>query len=135
MNSEQLNATRLAQIKERAEKATPGYWFADSHEWDGNKNLRYWTNSSALMGDGLCASVTKADAEFIAHAREDIPQLVAEVERLSRGRGISALQIRQLFGEVARLKQALRTARQLSEDSDMVIYVVNEALKDEEESE
>lgn len=69
MNSEQLNA-----IKERTEKADRGEWY------------RGVNNSvNARRGDynwGITDVISKENAEFIAHAREDIPQLIAEVERL-----------------------------------------------------
>lgn len=76
-----LTQDDLNMIKERAKKATPGPWYADDERWPGNANLQYWFNTHY---DGVGAAATKADAEFIAHAREDIPRLVAEVERLSK---------------------------------------------------
>jgi len=66
MNAEQLNA-----IKERAAKATPGPW-----------------RSAGLYGvrtqndEALSIPLRPEDATFIAYAREDVPALVAEVERL-----------------------------------------------------
>lgn len=66
MNAEQLNA-----IKERAEKAIPGPWYHNRHNEITTPN-----------GARLSQTVTGIDAEFIAHVREDIPALVAEVERL-----------------------------------------------------
>lgn len=74
-----LTQDDLNMIKERAKKATPGPWYADDERWPGNANLQYWFDTHY---DGVGAAATKADAEFIAHAREDIPRLVAEVERL-----------------------------------------------------
>jgi hypothetical protein len=74
-----LTQDDLNMIKERAKKATPGPWYADDERWPGNENLQYWFDTHY---DGVGAAATKADAEFIAHAREDIPRLVAEVERL-----------------------------------------------------
>lgn len=69
MNQEQLNA-----IKERVAKATPGPW-----EYD-NEERGIWNNG----GFNYLGTVTLShvDAEFIANAREDVPALVAEVERL-----------------------------------------------------
>lgn len=66
INAEQLNA-----IKERAAKATPGPWYHNRHNEISTPN-----------GARLAQTVTGLDAEFIAHAREDVPALVAEVERL-----------------------------------------------------
>ncbi|MGE7843942.1 hypothetical protein ACQKNX_24550 [Lysinibacillus sp. NPDC093712] len=80
MTPEQLNA-----IKERLAKATPGPW-----GFDKGDNLRedrrpavvehfdYEHGEWFIHGD--IADIS--DATFIAHARQDIPALVAEIERL-----------------------------------------------------
>lgn len=68
MNAEQLNA-----IKERAAKATPGPWYSHA---DGTIFLEHTKEIADVWTDN-----DKSDAEFIAHAREDVPALVAEVER------------------------------------------------------
>lgn len=68
----------LAAIRERAESATPGPWVAIpnvrpavvSDDGDG-----YWTDVADAFEE-------EADAEFVAHAREDVPALLAEVDRL-----------------------------------------------------
>jgi regulator of replication initiation timing len=51
-----VNSKELDVIRKRAEAATPGPWFAEA--------------------------ANTADAEFIAHARQDVPKLLAEIERL-----------------------------------------------------
>lgn len=64
----------LRQIRERAEKATAGPW-----------NTAYTTDDVFVLDEAdivLCASGRKEDAEFIAHAREDIPKLLAEIDWL-----------------------------------------------------
>lgn len=71
MNQEQLNA-----IKERVAKATPGPW-----EYD-EEDRGIW-NKGALNYLGT-VTLSHIDAEFITHAREDVPALVAEVERLQK---------------------------------------------------
>lgn len=80
-----INAEQLIAIKERAAKATPGPW-----DFDKGDNLRgdrrpaviehfdYDHGERFIHGD--IADIS--DAEFIANARQDIPALVAEVERL-----------------------------------------------------
>jgi hypothetical protein len=80
MTDEELEA-----IRERAEKATPGPWTTEQ-SYDGDPD------TPVLVGDGeyLCASPDDGvrgghlfeDADFIAHAREDVPALVAEIELL-----------------------------------------------------
>ncbi|MGE6602619.1 hypothetical protein ACQKEY_12920 [Lysinibacillus fusiformis] len=69
MNQEQLNA-----IKERVAKATPGPWEYDEDE------RGIWNKG----GFNYLGTVTLShnSAEFIAHSREDVPALVAEVEKL-----------------------------------------------------
>ncbi len=84
----------LKAIKERAEKATPGPW-----EWlsygDGFIQLQGQTECSEMnpvivpyicdtcaSRKAKCLSGSDEDRTFIAHAREDIPALLAEVERL-----------------------------------------------------
>lgn len=92
---------RLEEIKARAEKATPGPWSADDEHGDIPGAERAWCVSkitesgdyshdiaylSTDCADPIGTQET-ADAEFIAHAREDIPWLVAEVERLREYEG------------------------------------------------
>lgn len=75
-----ITNVELTQMKERAEKATAGPWenFGDS---------RVYTIDEELTADFDYATIChgfkeESDAAFIAHAREDVPRLVAEVERL-----------------------------------------------------
>lgn len=77
-----MNAEQLSTIKERAEIATDGPWFP--------AEMYYVASNIKDIGDGEWTSDTIAeintdnpfDAEFIAHAREDVPELVATVEQL-----------------------------------------------------
>ena len=73
-----MNATKLAEIKERAAQATEGPW-----EWRGGKLGNLGVKEAVLWSEysGKINS-TKRDAKFIAQARQDIPELLAEVERL-----------------------------------------------------
>lgn len=65
MHQEQLNA-----IKERVAKASHGPWMVIENEF-------VYSVSSVI------AAVSKiGDVYFITHAREDVPTLIAEVERL-----------------------------------------------------
>ena len=68
MTREQLDA-----IRARVEAATPGPWRAS--RWPSN-------NPSVMDAWGLSGMVTFADAVFCGHARQDVPDLLAEVERL-----------------------------------------------------
>ena len=61
----------LEEIKAREQAATKGPW---NH--NGKLDIRQ------DFGEWLCGAVKESDADFIAHARTDIPALIAEVEQL-----------------------------------------------------
>lgn len=71
----------LAAIGARERAATPGPWEPNGDDWRA-------TGEPALVcaGRSVVAVIqfegTDADAAFIAHAREDVPALIAEVRRL-----------------------------------------------------
>lgn len=80
----------LEAIKERCDAATPGPWALSSWtEWGATS---YGVKDVAPPGGTVRDSdpahrhcltpMEESDAAFIAHAREDVPALVAEVERL-----------------------------------------------------
>lgn len=75
MNEEQLQA-----IEERANKATPGPWMevAESGEWwlSGPEPTHF------VMSTNASEDILQADIDFIAHARADVPALIAEVRSL-----------------------------------------------------
>lgn len=99
--SEKLTDDRLREIKERAEKATKGPWVWKGHYLmqdclnaygfpeDGPWNTPHGTpiadDGSACEEYAPVIDIDGPDAHFIAHARTDIPDLLAEVERLSNG--------------------------------------------------
>lgn len=95
-----MTSEELQTIKERAEKATAGPWTMDRTR-EQIKGPRYTICNIAFDVDGRFEPETYAaykaiggvadedtnpfqdeDAAFIAHARSDIPALIAEVERL-----------------------------------------------------
>ncbi len=78
-----MNEQELAQIEERAAKATPGPW-----EMEIDWRYEYYSTFSWACGPETTAqdddeNQASSDADFIAHAREDIPALIAEVRRLT----------------------------------------------------
>ncbi|MFI8649493.1 hypothetical protein ACIGJL_05945 [Bacillus velezensis] len=80
--SGKLTKYQLEEIRQRAEITTKGFWNANiHHEWPGNENLRYWI---VTLEDGLAATVTKEDAEFIANAHQDIPALLNHINKLEK---------------------------------------------------
>ncbi|MEK4910619.1 hypothetical protein [Niallia sp. FSL M8-0099] len=73
LTTEQLNA-----IKERAEKATAGEWFVLHHT-----DIAVENPPGSSFADGIAFADGNDDAEFIAHARGDIPALLQTVEALT----------------------------------------------------
>lgn len=72
----------LDAIEARANAATPGPWCTDS--WEIYQGTEYvagaeWIGETCRAGE---MDDSRADAEFVAAARTDVPALVAEVRRL-----------------------------------------------------
>jgi beta-galactosidase GanA len=75
-----MDEKELQAIRARAEAATSGPW-----ERVGYDNDPYLSCTWRIAGPtyyNLAVNANKADAEFIAAARQDIPRLLDEVERL-----------------------------------------------------
>ena len=69
-----LTDAYLDAIEQRAHAATEGPWEASAHRTG---------HYLVICPDcGVRGGYERADAEFIAHARSDVPALVAEVRRL-----------------------------------------------------
>lgn len=75
MTNEELNA-----IEQRCNAATEGPWemcASSIVKWEGGMLAAEWIDNSGMPREQLMA-----DGAFIAHAREDVPRLIAEVKRL-----------------------------------------------------
>ena len=98
-NNEPMTAKRRAAIKARADAATPGPWVANKYasgvdlgyKPDHERTWGYGCDNDFVcdLNDGeyheYCSQdEQRANAEFIAAARQDIPDLLAEVERWQR---------------------------------------------------
>ena len=79
-----LDAAELASIVNRCQAATPGPWTSWVEGRDHESGSSFiMTGSGSSRGDDIeLSGATIADQDFIAHARQDIPRLVAEVKRL-----------------------------------------------------
>jgi len=73
----------LQEIRDRADKATPGPWTAE----DANPHKRFAFYIPEIMSapsmpqyDGL----TEEDAAFIAHSRTDVPRLIGLVGEMAK---------------------------------------------------
>ena len=76
-----LSDERIAEIRERCDKATPGPWSVD--EESGDVWVPSIWRSVAIIEDlDLPLVNPAADRAFIAAARTDMPDLLDEVERL-----------------------------------------------------
>ncbi|MSP03082.1 MAG: hypothetical protein EXR07_18845 [Acetobacteraceae bacterium] len=78
-----LGDDELAAMKKRADAATPGPWKSyveGREEMSGSDFIMTEADDIYLTG------ATVADQDFIAHARQDIPRLIAEIERLKTPR-------------------------------------------------
>jgi hypothetical protein len=75
-----LSAEELAEIRERAEAATPGPWFGiPNPDWSG-ANWRIARDANEPWGNfGQLAYVAPQNGPFIAHARTDIPALLSHI--------------------------------------------------------
>jgi hypothetical protein len=76
-----LSDEDLEEIKKRCVAATPGPW---KSYVEGREEM---SGSDFIMTEGediYLSGATVADQDFITHARQDIPNLVAEVERLRK---------------------------------------------------
>lgn len=123
MPAERLTDEQLQEIEARANAATPGPWF-EPHISDDNCKC----NCRSIVNEGYCGSVAtvsldngnrvgdggndsppleeaKANGRFIAHSRQDIPALLAEIKALKQERGEARQEPKQFFTpeQVARL--------------------------------
>ena len=74
-----LTDEELQRMRQRCAAATPGPWKSYIEGRD------HTSGSSFIMTSGEdieLTGATDADQDFIAHARQDLPQLLAEVQRL-----------------------------------------------------
>jgi len=100
----------LKQIRERCEAATPEPWYVGEDYYGGISVRTKPTPATNIIGENAIfentgrgiGDVTEEDAEFIAHARQDIPSLLDEIERLKQ----SCLNIKDSAVLIARVRTA-----------------------------
>jgi hypothetical protein len=75
--NKRLNAEELEAIRKRTEDTSFERAYVKGDPWKGYE----------VRNDGngmvVAETSTKVDAEFIAHAREDVPKLLAEIEYMN----------------------------------------------------
>ncbi|MCS1394146.1 hypothetical protein NXZ77_21465 [Lysinibacillus boronitolerans] len=117
INQEQLNA-----IKERVAKTTPGPWLVEESRYEGRFNA-----ASADENYDLPACLMGIeDAEFVTHAREDVPALVAEVEYLRGMLRVTRKIVRHKVSEVKTLQNACKNHKAKQE----ALVIENERLSE-----
>lgn len=81
-----ISASELEAIKARCAAARPAPWTSHVEGRDHTSGSSFiMVGNGAARGDDIeLSGATTADQDFIAHARQDLPRLVAEVERLRR---------------------------------------------------
>lgn len=87
-----LHELDLEAIKERVARATEGSWEVVKSDKKGVQIGTTWAHpqikaavavvTTAKSLKGVTTYIKDDDAQFIAHARQDVPALIAEVERL-----------------------------------------------------
>ncbi len=93
-------ALDIAAIKARADKATAGPWAWNSRHGLGAPNrLVMWPSHE--YGCDLDIEGEEADLDFIAHARTDIPDLIAALEAAERERDACAGLASQAVSDMA----------------------------------
>ncbi len=79
--SDETRALDLDAIRARADAATPGPWHVEKLPY--RYPQRVTTNAALIVAETYIDPAHEpAEAIFIAHARTDVPALLAEVERL-----------------------------------------------------
>lgn len=94
-----MTSEQLAEIEIRCDAATPGPWAREgssvvtrfpSHQMTGKRVFYYSDGSAAGQYMGICRGALScpyweqelADLDFIAHARDDVVALLAEIAKL-----------------------------------------------------
>lgn len=90
-----MTPEQLAEIEDRANAATAGPWFRDR-----DRDRTVFSVSDGMIGGVLYNTNGAADADFIAHTRQDIPALIAAV--------------RERDAEIERVKADMTTWRKLA---------------------
>jgi hypothetical protein len=74
-----MNDSEIERIKKRCEQATIGPWQSFVEKRDQISGSDFIMTAQE---DIYLTGATIQDQDFIAHARQDIPNLIAEIERL-----------------------------------------------------
>lgn len=83
MDQPSLSEEYLEEVRRRCESVTPGPWisFVEGRDHTSGDNVIV-RGPEGSEEDLYVIGGTAADQDFIAHARQDIPLLLKEIERL-----------------------------------------------------
>lgn len=86
LNSPGMSAERLAEIQRKEQAASAGPWESavatDTDKTDPTANRDVWCMDGLITVCGEAGGLLNQDADFIADARQAVPELLAEVLRL-----------------------------------------------------
>ena len=85
-NTGPLMDAELAAIQARCAAAPPGPWtpYIEGRDHVSGSSFMMTGEGAVRGGDIELTGATEADYDFIAHARQDIPRLLEEVEGLRK---------------------------------------------------
>jgi hypothetical protein len=86
-----MKNSELDEIRERCNRAYPGPWrsMIEGRDHQSGSSFILRESASARGADLELSGASAADQDFIAHAREDVPLLLDEVQRLRALLGIN----------------------------------------------
>jgi len=81
-----ISDDELKEILERCNRATPGPWVSCIEGRDHSSGSDFIkTGTENERGNHIeLSGATRSDQDFIAHARQDVPRLIAEIQRLKQ---------------------------------------------------
>ncbi len=84
-----ISNDELDEMMARCDAATPGPWrsFIEGRDHLGGNDFIMTGNDEPRGEDIELVGASRADQDFIASTRQDIPRLVAEIRRLKRKAG------------------------------------------------
>lgn len=81
----EISDYELNQIKQRCDKATSGPWsYIEGRDHTSGSNFIMTGDENNRGKDIEIIGGTIYDQDFIAHARQDIPNLINEIKRLKK---------------------------------------------------
>ncbi len=106
-----LNSDQIAEIKARADATSDGPWIIKHRLLDHNRGFEVsisgcWARIFSCIGDDIARGegkkgITDLNADFIAHARNDIPALIESHEWLQKFRKADWITITKLQKSLA----------------------------------